>query len=210
MCLPILVLKIVRRVVTLAMAAAIVYLGVTLYQVYHEAFTAMPVHSQAIVVMGTAEYNGVPSRDLAARLNEADALFKEKYAPVIYLTGGSSPGDKFTEAGVGVTYLSNKGVPAASLVADPVGRDTWESLTAVAKALSAHKIHSIIIVSDGFHLLRCTQMMTSLGFKTSAAASANSPVKGAQLAIDYGRETLAVGAARIVGYKFLSIVRHGS
>ncbi len=210
MCLPILVLKLIRRVVTLVLAALIVYLGVTLYQVYRESTTAKPVPSQAIVVMGSAEYNGIPSRDLAARLNEADLLYKEKYAPVIYVTGGLAPGDKFTEAGAGKTFLEGKGVPASSVVSDAVGRDTWESITSVAKELSTRKITSVIIVSDGFHLMRCVQMITSLGFKATAAAAVNSPVKGTQLAIDYGRETLAVAAARIVGYKFLSVLRHGS
>lgn len=210
MCLPFLVLRIIRRVFVLILGAAVIYFGVTFVQVYKEAVTAKPIRSQAIVVMGTAEYNGVPSRDLAARLNEADLLFQKKYAPMIFLTGGSSPGDKFTEAGVAMTYLESKGVPATALVADSSGRDTWESLTAVSKLLVARKIHSVIIVSDGFHLLRSTQMITSLGFTASAAASVNSPVKGTQLYLDYGRETLAVAAARIVGYKFLSVVRHGS
>ncbi len=210
MCLPILMLRILRRVFLVVLGVAIVYLGVTLVQVYKESVTAKPVVSQAIVVMGTAEYNGVPSRDLAARLDEADLLFKKNYAPLIFLTGGSAPGDKFTEAGVGVTYLESKGVPAIDMVQDPSGRDTWESLTSVSKLLAARKIHSVIIVSDGFHLLRCTQIITSLGYAASAAASADSPVKGTQLYIDYGRETLAVAASRIVGYKFLSVVRHGS
>ncbi len=210
MCLPILLLRLLRRVFSLVVAAIVVYFGVTLYQVYHEATSARPVNSQVIVVMGSAEYNGTPSRDLAARLNEAYSLFNKGYANLIFLTGGSLPGDKYSEAGVGETYLAAKGVPTTAMVADGVGLDTWQSLSSVATLLSTRGIKSVIVVSDGFHLLRCTQILTSLGFKTSAAAAANSPVKGVQLAIDYGRETIAVAAARIVGYKLLSMVRHGS
>lgn len=209
MCLPILVFKILRRLFVLSVIAAIVYFGFTLYQVYRESTTAKPAVSQAIVVMGSAQYNGVPSSDLAARLDEADQLFKKSYAPFIFLTGGSAPGDQYSEAGTGERYLAKEGVPASALVSSPVGRDTWESITAVSKLLLARKINRVIVVSDGFHLLRSTQMLQSLGFRTSAAASANSPVHGAQLLIDYGREALAVGLARITGYKFLSIVRHG-
>lgn len=193
----------------LIIVVAIVYLGVTFVQVYKEAVTAKPVRSQAIVVMGSAEYNGVPSRDLASRLDKAELLYKEHYAPLIFLTGGSIPGDKFTEAGAGKTYLEAKGIPSSAIVANPVGRDSWESLVSVSGPLKAHKVTTVIVVSDGFHLLRSTQMLGSLGFATSASPAINSPVHGVQLMIDFGRETVAVAASRVVGYKFLSVLRHG-
>lgn len=188
----------------------VVYLGWTFVEVYKEAVTAKPVQSQAIVVMGSAEYNGVPSRDLASRLDKAKLLFQEKYAPLIFLTGGSAPGDQYSEASAGEKYLVSKGVPSSSIIANPIGRDTWESVVSVSALLKSHNIKSVIVVSDGFHLLRSTQMVSSLGYKTSAAPAINSPVHGVQLAIDFGRETVAVAASRIVGYKFLSVLRHGS
>lgn len=210
MCLPFLILRIIRRLFFLVLAIAILYLGWTFVQVYKEAVTAKPIRSQAIVVMGSAEFNGVPSRDLASRLDEAKVLFQEKYAPLIFLTGGSAPGDKYSEAGAGKQYLISKGVPSSSIIANPIGRDTWESVVSVSSLLKSHHIHSVIVVSDGFHLLRSTQMVSSLGYKISAARAINSPVHGVQLAIDFGRETVAVAASRIVGYKFLSVLRHGN
>lgn len=207
---PFLLFRIARRFITLVIVLALVYLGWILLQVYKEAVTAKPLHSQAIVVMGTAEYDGVPSRDLTARLDEAKALYEKRYAPLIFLTGGSIPGDTYTEAGAGETYLESQGVPKSAIVANPVGRDTWESVVSVSKLLKAHHIKSVIIVSDGFHLLRSTQMVSSLGYSTSAGAALNSPVHGVQLLIDFGRETVAVAASKIVGYKFLSVLRHGS
>lgn len=210
MCLPFLILRIIRRTFLLVVVLLVVYLGATLFQVVKESVTAQPVRSQAIVVMGSAEYNGVPSRDLAARLEKASLLYKKGYAPTIYLTGGSIPGDKYSEAGAGETYLESKGVPSSAIVANPIGRDSWESIVSVSKVLRAQSVSSVIVVSDGFHLLRSTQMLGSLKFKTSASPAINSPVRGTQLLIDYGRETVAVAASRIVGYKFLSVLRHGS
>lgn len=210
MCLPLLLLRILRRAFVLVVLVCIVYLAGTLVQVYKEAVTAKPVPSQAIVVMGSAEYNGLPSRDLTSRLDEALKLYRQKSAPLIFLTGGSKPGDKYSEAGVGMAYLEQKGVPASALIASPVGRDTWESVVAVSKILKSRGVGSVIVVSDGFHLLRSTQMMSSLGFSTSAAAAVNSPITGIQLWKDFGRETVAVAASRVVGYKFLSVLRHGN
>ena len=210
MCLPFLIFKIIRHLAMLIVAVIVIYLGFTFVQVYKESITAKPIRSQAIVVMGAAEYNGVPSGDFAARLNEARLLFQEKYAPLIFLTGGSAPGDKYSEAGAGSTYLEKMGVPSSAIVANPVGRDTWESIVSVSSLLSTRGIHRVIVVSDGFHLLRSTQMIDSLGFASSAAESVNSPVHGLQLLLDYGRESVAVASSRIVGYKFLSVLRHGS
>jgi len=48
------------------------------------------------MVMGAAQYNGVPSPDLAARLNEALKLFDNKDSSLIVLTGGKEKGDVYT------------------------------------------------------------------------------------------------------------------
>jgi hypothetical protein len=53
------------------------------------------------MVMGAAQYNGVPSPDLQARLNEAVILFNKGYASLIVVTGGKEKGDLYTEAATG-------------------------------------------------------------------------------------------------------------
>ena len=45
-------------------------------------------HVDAIVVLGAAQYNGRPSDALAARLDQAIALYKEGYATYLITTGG--------------------------------------------------------------------------------------------------------------------------
>jgi vancomycin permeability regulator SanA len=51
----------------------------------------------AIVVMGAAQYDGVPTPLLASRLQHALELWKQKQAPVIAVPGGKRVGDRFTE-----------------------------------------------------------------------------------------------------------------
>ena len=51
--------------------AIFLYFAVTLVQVWLTSRHYDPHPAGAIVVMGAAQYNGVPSPDLAARLNEA-------------------------------------------------------------------------------------------------------------------------------------------
>ena len=73
--------------------------------------------SDAIVVLGSAQYNGVPSSIFEARLEHAIALYEDGVAPVIVTVGGKAAGDEFTEAEAGRDYLANAGIPADALLA---------------------------------------------------------------------------------------------
>ncbi|HEY4627198.1 MAG TPA: YdcF family protein, partial [Blastococcus sp.] len=83
--------------------------------------------SDAIVVLGSAQYNGVPSSIFEARLQHAVRLYEDGVAPVIVTVGGKATGDQFTEAEAGRDYLANAGIPADALLAVPEGVDTLQS-----------------------------------------------------------------------------------
>ena len=53
------------------LAVVVAYLAVTAVQVWLTGRRYEPRPAGAIVVMGAAQYNGVPSPDLAARLDQA-------------------------------------------------------------------------------------------------------------------------------------------
>src|SRR3954449_9873451 len=72
--------------------------------------------SDAIVVLGSAQYNGVPSSIFEARLEHALDLYENGVAPVIVTVGGKETGDKFTEAEAGRDYLTAAGVPDDALL----------------------------------------------------------------------------------------------
>src|SRR3954451_18872023 len=80
--------------------------------------------SDAIVVLGSAQYNGVPSSIFEARLEHARKLYEEGVARVIVTVGGKADGDQFTEAEAGRDYLAETGVPTDALLAVPEGVDT--------------------------------------------------------------------------------------
>src|SRR5215212_11513280 len=90
--------------------------------------------SDAIVVLGSAQYNGVPSSIFEARLEHAIALYEDGVAPTIVTVGGKADGDQFAEAEAGRDYLANSGIPADALLAVPEGGDTLQSMRAVAAA----------------------------------------------------------------------------
>lgn len=152
--------------------------------VYWEARTASSAQSDAIVVLGAAQYNGRPSEVFRARLDHALDLYQEGYAPLIVLTGGQQPGDAYTEAETGEQYLLDRGVPQSAIRWENEGRDTWQSMQGVADVLEGSGVESLLIVSDGFHLLRSELMARELGFTASGSASIDSPIRswsGAEL-----------------------------
>lgn len=122
--------------------------------------------TDAIVVLGAAQFNGEPSPVLRARLDHAKALYRQEVAPRIVTVGGKLPGDRYTEAGAGVKYLVEKGIPAADISAVGKGNDTVESLQAVAAMADREGWRSVTLVSDPAHMARVNAIAEQLGFDT--------------------------------------------
>ena len=79
-------LKLAIKAMVIGVLALAIYLGVTGVQVYLTSRQSSNQPAQAIVVMGSAEYDGRPSPDLRARLSEALYLYRSGRAPVVAVT----------------------------------------------------------------------------------------------------------------------------
>jgi uncharacterized SAM-binding protein YcdF (DUF218 family) len=127
----------------------------------------------AIVVLGAAQYNGRPSPVLRARLDHALALYRERLAPLVIVTGGVGRGDTISEALVGRRYLLAHGLSSEAASVRPEGRTTMSSMTAVAAWLRGRGLRRVLLVSDPFHMfrLRLEARRTSLEAYTSPTES---------------------------------------
>lgn len=153
--------------------------------------------TDAIVVLGAAQYNGKPSPVLAARLDHAAVLYRQSVAPRIITVGGKQPGDRYTEAGAGMHYLTQQGVPTADIAAVPAGRDTKQSLIAVAKMAEREGWRSVTLVSDPAHMARVDAIAEHLGFQ--AHLSPTRKGDGTALTTEYvARETAGLLAFQLV------------
>ena len=110
--------------------------------------------SDAIVVLGAAQYNGRPSPVLKARLDHAVALYRAGLAPALVVTGGIGTGDRMSEATVGLRYLRGLAVPDSAIIVRPDGRTTDESMRSVADWMHERELKRAILVSDPFHMAR--------------------------------------------------------
>ena len=158
------------------LAAGIIFAGL-LAAIYWQARTDQARPVDAIVVLGTAQYNGQPGPVLRSRLDQALQLYHAGYAPVIVVTGGRAPGDQFTEAEASADYLAANGVPATAILRENEGRDTWQSLQGVASLLAGRSERRLLLVSDGFHLLRAKLMARDLGFTPYGSPAVDSPIR---------------------------------
>src|SRR6478672_8634494 len=122
------------RVVGAAVLALLLLVTSTALAIWWTARQDSRPASDAIVVLGSAQYNGTPSSIFAARLEHARKLYEAGVAPVIVTVGGKETGDQFTEAEAGRDYLASAGVPRKALLAVPKGVDTLESMRVVANA----------------------------------------------------------------------------
>lgn len=132
--------------------------------------------ANAIVVLGAAQYVGRPSPVLRARVDHAVALWKRGLAPTLILTGGTGAGDTVSEAAVARKYAMSKGVPDRAIVLEINGRTTSESVRAVARIMEDREQHSVILVSDPFHMLRLSILARRHGLEPYTSPTRTSPI----------------------------------
>jgi uncharacterized SAM-binding protein YcdF (DUF218 family) len=179
------------------------YYVVTLYQVWSTGRAEPSGPVDAIVVMGAAQYDGTPSPQLAARLDEVVRLWPEGLAPLVVTTGGKRPGDRFTEAEASAAYLTERGVPEAAIVLENDGSTTYESLEGVAELLEARGVRSVLIVTDPYHALRARMIAEEVGLDAHVAPTTTSVVHGWTSLRRHLQEAAGVALARPFGFERL-------
>ena len=120
--------------------------------------------ADVILVLGAAEYRGRPSPVLRARLDHAFDLYQRKMAPRIMTTGGAGGDPIFTEGGVGRAYLMSRGVAPEAIVVESEAESTVESTAMAAEIMSRMGLHSVVVVTDGYHIYRVKRMLEAQGF----------------------------------------------
>lgn len=190
----------VVRVVVVAAVLGGIYLAVTFFQVWQASTADRAAAADAIVVLGAAQYNGRPSPVLRARLDHAMALRQQGIADVIVVTGGNRPGDRYTEAKASADYLLGLGVPDSSIRREVSGTNSWQSLAAAARFLREEGLTDVVLVSSPYHALRTEVIADEVGLDGRASPAQRSPEGIGSQVWHLGRETLAVGIGRIIGF----------
>jgi uncharacterized SAM-binding protein YcdF (DUF218 family) len=214
------------RVAAVLMVVAVGYYGVSLWQVWSTGRSDQARSVDAIVVMGAAQYDGRPSPLLSARLDHVIELWLQGYAPIVIVTGGKRPGDRFTEAEASANYLIARGVPESAIVLEDQGSTSFESLDHVAALLDqrsggdagsdagddaseeagAGTVRSrwrVLLVTDPFHSLRSRLIAQEVGLTAYVSPTDTSVVTGSRSAQRHIWEAGGVAVGRITGFRWL-------
>lgn len=130
-----------------------------------------PERIDSIVVLGTVQYDGRPSRHFAARLRHAAELWHEHGTQRVYTLGGRLPGDRFTEAEVGRCQLIEAGVDAALITASATGNDTDSSFA----ALDPDQLGRTLVVTDPTHSYRAVRIARRRGVDAHPSPTPHTP-----------------------------------
>ena len=167
--------SLVGRVVGAFVLAVVLLVVSTATAIWWTARHDSQPHSDAIVVLGSAQYNGVPSSIFEARLEHALQLYEDGVAPVVVTVGGKADGDQFTEAASGRDYLAEAGVPEDALLAVEEGVDTLESMRAVGTVFHERGWDSAVLVTDPWHAMRAERMAEDAGITADSSPTRQGP-----------------------------------
>ena len=191
-------LRFVRRLVSLVVVGVLLVVAGTAASVWWVARQDDRPVSDAIIVLGAAQFDGRPSSVFKARLQHARALFEDGVAPRVITVGGGAPGDRTTEAEAGAAFLRERDVEA---VAVPQGRNTLESMLAVEALMGEHGWETAVVVTDPWHSLRSRTMARDQGIVAETSPTRAGPsvrTRGTQVRY-IARETAAYLYYRALG-----------
>jgi len=178
----------------------VAYLGVTFVQVWLATDDADAGPADALVVLGAAQWDGRPSPVFQRRLDHAADLWAAGVAPRIVVTGGKQAGDRVTQGFAAYDYLRGRGVPDEALLVEVNGTDTYTELAASAGILRTAGVGDrVVLVTDGYHALRTRIVAEEVGLDAGVSV-ASEGTRPSRLV----RETAAVAAGRLVGFRRLS------
>ena len=200
--------RLARRLISFGLLLGLVYLVVTFVQVWQASRRDDARPAEAIVVFGAAQYNGRPSPVLRARLDHAAALYERDIAPVIVVTGGKQVGDATNEAGASADYLFREyGIGEEAILRETASANSWEQMASAANELRKRGKEKVILVTDPFHAARVQAMAEELKLDSHVSPTRTSPIGGVEELKHFGRETLAVAAGRVFGFRRVMGVR---
>lgn len=164
--------KLFKAFLTLTVFVLIFYVSL-IVKIYGYTNINEAQNTDAIVVMGASQWNGYPSPIFKNRLEHALSLYQKGLSSKFILTGGTGKGEKISESRVGENYLVGNDIAAKNIFTEEVGRTSLQSLMEIAQILKNQNLNSVILVSDGFHMMRLNKMAKDLNINVYLSAASN-------------------------------------
>ena len=160
-------------VLILVMSLGIIGAGVTAVAVIQYGQTDHAEPADAIIILGSGtRANGAVSPAYARRIRHAVTLYQRGLAPYLLCTGGYANQWRVkSEAQACKEYLAEWNIPESAILMEEVSRSTEENAIEAKKVMDANGLHTAILVTDNFHILRSELYFRAQGIIVYASAA---------------------------------------
>jgi len=129
-------------------------------------------HADVALVLGNKiEADGTPSARLRARLDKTVELYRDGLFPAVIVSGGIGR-EGFDEAAVMRDYLVSQGIPREQIYTDNEGVTTYATARNSLRILREEKMHSVLVVTQYFHVPRTKLVLRRFGISPVYSAHA--------------------------------------
>lgn len=131
--------------------------------------------ADAIIVLGAAAYDAVPSPVFKARIEHGLDLYRGGLAGTLIFTGGyGGGGARFAESQVARRYAIRAGVPQGAILIESTSQTTYHNLLEARRLMLEHGLKRAIVVSDPLHMARALRLCRQLGIDAVGSPTPNS------------------------------------
>ena len=123
-----------------------------------------------LIVMGARLKNDEITRIFRQRLDRTLAIYDPERSMRIMILGGVTLGNRSSEAEKGQKYLLARGISADHLLVENQSLNTLENLKHAQPLIARHGRHPVLI-SNRFHLARCSALARGIGIEHDLCAA---------------------------------------
>lgn len=151
--------------------------------------------ADVVIILGAMVYQRGPSPVLVRRMNAALDWLEAHPDAVVVASGGKGADEPESEAQAMASYLEEHGIARERVFLEDQSFNTYQNLSNSAALLEAKGYDldatRLMVVSNGFHLVRVRMLASRCGLQISTLA-ASMPDDWGNTLYCYSRETLAL------------------
>ena len=177
-----------KRFLLVIPVAALLYFSAFIAVIHLYGTVDSAAEADVIIALGAGlRRDGRPGPALTRRSQQAAALWREGFAPLVLCTGGQAENYPRSEASACREILLAQGLPAAAILLEERSRSTEENAIYSRQVLDELGLTSVVLVSDGYHMLRAGWLFRQRGFEPYLSPV---PVSRMRQPLDYPRALL--------------------
>lgn len=143
----------------------------------------LPEHADAAVILGAAGWDKRPSPVFRERINHALVLYQSGRVDKLIFTGSSKKSGFMTEAEIGRKFALKQGVTEHDIFFETHSKDTFQNLANTRFLMQKHHLHSVIIVTDPYHMARAMAIARHFGMHAYSSPTPTSRFTNTQFFI---------------------------